>query len=106
MSSFGTHRAGCPARLGARFRRVSDEHPYVPGLPDVRDEAADTPMWVPMLGFALLLVVGLAAVYQAYATPEIEVIVLDDEDSTPEEAPSAAPPSKLRPIEAAPPQPQ
>ncbi|MCG8555805.1 MAG: hypothetical protein MJD61_11045 [Proteobacteria bacterium] len=33
-----------------------------PGLPEVHDEAADTPSWVPLAGFTLLAVVSLLAV--------------------------------------------
>lgn len=30
-----------------------------PGLPEIQDEAADTPMWVPALGLGLFVLVAL-----------------------------------------------
>lgn len=30
-----------------------------PGLPEIQDEAADTPMWVPVLGLGLFVLVAL-----------------------------------------------
>lgn len=39
---------------------------HTPGEPPaIRDEAADTPMWLPMLGIALLLLFAAYAVYSA-----------------------------------------
>ncbi len=34
-------------------------------LPDVHDEAADTPMWVPMLGLALLTLATIFLIVRA-----------------------------------------
>jgi hypothetical protein len=34
-------------------------------LPEIRDEAADTPMWVPALGLALLMVAAVFIVWQS-----------------------------------------
>ena len=34
-------------------------------LPDVHDEAADTPMWVPMLGLALLTLATICLIVRA-----------------------------------------
>lgn len=39
-----------------------------PHLPEVRDEAADTPSWVPLLGLALLAVVALWMVARAHTS--------------------------------------
>lgn len=35
----------------------------VPTLPDVQDEAGDTPMWVPAMGVAVLFVLAVWAVW-------------------------------------------
>lgn len=34
-------------------------------LPEIRDEAADTPMWVPAVGLALLIVAAVFIVWQS-----------------------------------------
>lgn len=44
-----------------------------PGLPEIQDEAADTPMWVPALGLGLFVLVALYLVISsAFAEPEAE----------------------------------
>lgn len=44
-------------------------HVQPPALPDIVDEAADTPTWLPWLGFALLV---LAALYAAIGGTKVE----------------------------------
>lgn len=41
---------------------MADHEPkaYAPGLPDIHDDAGDTPMWVPMLGLFLLVAIPLS----------------------------------------------
>jgi hypothetical protein len=39
-------------------------HAHAPGLPEVHDEAGDTPMWVPILGAVLLVLGGFWVVYK------------------------------------------
>lgn len=42
------------------------EHAHeAPGLPEIRDEAADTPLWVPVLGLSLLVLLALVFVVRA-----------------------------------------
>ena len=46
-----------------------------PGLPEIQDEAADTPMWVPALGLALFVLAAVWLVVSAAfedAAPEAE----------------------------------
>ncbi len=58
-------------------------HP--PSLPDIHDEAADTPMWVPALGLALLVLMTLYLVVSA---------ALDDSpDASAVEAPAVEAPA-------------
>ena len=55
-----------------------DQH-HAPGLPPVHDEAADTPMWVPLLGLAVLVLGALYLVVTSAlgdddsATPRAEI---------------------------------
>lgn len=54
---------------------MADAHhdePDVPGLPEIQDEAADTPMWVPATGLALLAALVLMLVYHVAQGPEVE----------------------------------
>lgn len=44
---------------------MADEHHHAPGLPEIHDEAADTPMWLPMLGLAIFAVVALFLITRA-----------------------------------------
>lgn len=43
---------------------MGDAHQGPPGLPEVHDEAADTPMWVPAVGLALLVALALTFVFR------------------------------------------
>jgi hypothetical protein len=47
------------------------EAPYKGDFPKVHDEAADSPRWLPALGFALLCVIAFAIVWRS-ATREEE----------------------------------
>ena len=49
---------------------MADEHKHPPGLPEIRDEATDTPMWLPLVGLGLLALIGLLIVYRAATAPE------------------------------------
>ncbi len=54
-----------------------------PELPEVHDEAGDTPLWLPVLGAALLAIAGLFLIFRAaFADAEADA-------GTPE--PAAAP---------------
>ena len=48
------------------------DEPDVPGLPQIQDEAADTPMWLPATGLALLAILVLMLVYHVSKGPETE----------------------------------
>lgn len=50
----------------------SHDEPDVPGLPQIQDEAADTPMWLPATGLGLLAVMVLMLVYHVAKGPETE----------------------------------
>jgi hypothetical protein len=60
------------------------------GLPHVRDEAADTPMWVPLLGIVLLLAVAAIVGVRAWGDDDGENA--DIEIQVPELAPPAPKP--------------
>lgn len=63
----------------SRVRAVADTHEV--GLPEIHDEAGDTPMWVPALGLGLLV---LATLYLL-----ISSAFGDDEADAPPPAPAA-----------------
>lgn len=44
---------------------TADDHHQPGELPEIRDEAADTPMWVPGIGLALLILAALFIVWQS-----------------------------------------
>jgi hypothetical protein len=46
-------------------------HPHPP-LPTITDEAADTPMWVPMAGLAIFLVLALFVALRSALSPPDE----------------------------------
>jgi hypothetical protein len=46
------------------------DEPDVPGLPQIHDEAADTPMWLPATGLGLLVLLVLMLVYRVAQGPE------------------------------------
>jgi hypothetical protein len=48
----------------------ADDRDPPPGLPEIRDEAADTPRWVPLLGLCLLGASILAVIITATLTSE------------------------------------
>lgn len=54
---------------------------HTPGdFPPVRDEAPDTPTWVPLLGIGLLALIALFAVYRAATadedpTADVEMVI-------------------------------
>lgn len=54
-----------PAAMLSRVRAVSDAHDHSVGLPEIHDEAGDTPLWVPVLGLALLVLATLYMVFSA-----------------------------------------
>ncbi|GAB4195760.1 MAG: hypothetical protein OHK0013_02280 [Sandaracinaceae bacterium] len=67
---------------GAHDSHAHDEqaevHPHPP-IPTVTDEAADTPMWVPVAGLALFLVLALyVAIRSAVAPTPTEPVVLEE----------------------------
>ena len=52
---------------------MADQHhdePDVPGLPQIQDEAPDTPMWLPATGLGLLVIMVLMLVYHVAQGPE------------------------------------
>ena len=44
---------------------MADDHHHAPGLPEIHDEAADTPMWLPLLGLALFTLAALVLIIRA-----------------------------------------
>lgn len=75
---------------------MADEHHHAPGLPEIHDEAADTPMWLPMLGLAIFAVVALflitrAAIEDANSELEAAEIVAPAEQAA--EAPAGDAPA-------------
>lgn len=63
---------------------MAHAHPHHrPGEPPpVRDEAADTPLWMPLVGLCFLVAGAFAVIWQAATA---------DEEPAPEAAPAAAP---------------
>lgn len=43
---------------------MGDAHHGPPGLPEVHDEAPNTPMWVPAVGLALIVALALTFVFR------------------------------------------
>ncbi len=67
-----------------------------PGLPqNIVDEAADTPMWVPIMGLVILGVVALLFSYRMMTAEPAEAPATEEapaaEQAAPEAAPEAAP---------------
>lgn len=60
---------------------MSETHEHSVGLPEIHDEAGDTPLWVPALGLGLLLLATLYFVFSA--------AFADDESEAPAEPPAA-----------------
>jgi hypothetical protein len=74
---------------------MADDHSHAHGLPEIHDEAADTPMWVPVLGLALFAFLALFLIVRAAiddASAELNVVT--GEDAPAEEAPAEAAPAE------------
>lgn len=76
-------------------------HHVTPGVPPpVRDEAADTPLWLPLVGLCFLLLGAFAVIWQA-ATAEEPAAEEAATEETAEEAPAeGAAPAEAAPAEA------
>ncbi len=59
-----------------------------PGLPEIQDEAADTPMWVPALGLGLFVLAALYLVISA-AFEDVDAAEAAIEAPAPVAAPAA-----------------
>lgn len=66
---------------------MADHHDTPGEPPTIRDEAADSPMWLPALGLTLLLLGTLVIAWRSSATPAIE---LEGEAAEAAEAPADA----------------
>jgi hypothetical protein len=72
----------------AESQDPADDREAPPGLPEIRDEAADTPRWVPLVGLGLLAASVLGVVLTATLTSdeaadvaeEADVVVDDDDE--------------------------
>lgn len=67
------------------------DHATPPGLPDVVDEAADTPSWMPWLGFGLVLGAFLLSMLGGGADREPATAPADTAHHTAGDPPSAPP---------------
>ncbi|MCB9614655.1 MAG: hypothetical protein H6721_09600 [Sandaracinus sp.] len=65
-----------------------DSH-HAPGLPEIHDEAADTPMWLPMLGLGLFVLLSLFLIVRAAVNDAAEE--LGGDEAVVVEAAEAAP---------------
>ncbi|MFK7986539.1 MAG: hypothetical protein AB8I08_10995 [Sandaracinaceae bacterium] len=69
---------------------MADAENHRPGEPpEIRDEAADTPMWLPVLGLALLVFAAVGVIYQSVqAEAEVDetIEVAEDGDAADEDA--------------------
>lgn len=45
--------------LPSLFAMSEETHDQAPALPEIRDEAADSPVWVPILGLVLLVLIAV-----------------------------------------------
>lgn len=83
---------------GSHDSHAADEHveaqPH-PALPTITDEAADTPMWVPIAGLGLFLVLALFVALRSAMAPEDPASEPGAEDTAEEaaEAPAAEAPA-------------
>ncbi len=64
---------------------VSADPQPPPGLPEIQDEAADTPMWVPFLGLGLFVLVALWLVISS-ALEDAEAVEAPSVEATAEAA--------------------
>jgi hypothetical protein len=74
---------------------MADDHHHAPGLPEIHDEAADTPMWLPMLGLAIFAIVALFLITRAAvedASAELEATGVEAPADAPD-APAEAEPA-------------
>lgn len=83
-----------PIMAGGHDSHGHDEHggevhPHPP-LPTITDEAADTPMWVPLAGLALFLVLALFVALRSAMAPAEEALPEADVPAA-EAAPTPAP---------------
>lgn len=84
------------ARSATVAAAMADEHHHAPGLPEIHDEAADTPMWLPMLGLAIFAIVALFLITRAAiedASAELDATAEEAPADAPAEAPSEAQPA-------------
>lgn len=51
-----------------------DTHETAPGLPEIRDEAADTPTWIPVLGLVLLFLLAVSFVLRGALSEDLPEI--------------------------------
>jgi len=65
---------------------VHAEPQPAPGLPEIQDEAADTPMWVPVLGMSLFVLVALWLVISSALEDETETLEPPPVEATAEAA--------------------
>lgn len=54
--------------------------PAPPGLPEIRDEAGDTPKWVPLLGLGLLIALLAMFGVQAFTSDDESMQGAEDAD--------------------------
>lgn len=50
-------------------------HDAPPTLPQVKDEAGDSPTWLPFTGLALLALIALVAVFRMQSTDDVAPVV-------------------------------
>jgi len=86
------------ARSATVAPAMADEHHHAPGLPEIHDEAADTPMWLPTLGLAIFAIVALfliarAAVEDASAELEGTIVEAPADEPAAADAPAEAQPA-------------
>lgn len=90
VDAAGGHRY-LPAAMSASHGTTTDDHethethPHPP-MPAVQDEAADTPMWVPVSGLVLFLVMVLFVMMRAsMATPPPDAAAATTDEAYPTE---------------------
>jgi hypothetical protein len=65
----------------AEIKDPADDREPPPGLPEIRDEAADTPRWVPLVGLGLLAASVLAVAVTATLTSDDAADVAEEAEA-------------------------
>ncbi|MGE0789650.1 MAG: hypothetical protein AB7S26_28515 [Sandaracinaceae bacterium] len=79
----------------------SDSHDVPGELPQLRDEAADSPLWLPALGLTILLLGAVVIVWRGATSETTDDAAETAEEAAPadEPAPAEEPPAEAAPAD-------